>query len=80
MPTVIMTPETSTEKGEIWSSSDTSIATVDAYGSITGVAPGTCFVTVQAQNNPSVEAAIRVNVTLDGGAGYEKRLLRLRLR
>ena len=70
MPTVIMTPETSTEKGEIWSSSDTSIATVDAYGSITGVAPGTCFVTVQAQNNPSVDAVIRVNVTLDGGAGY----------
>ena len=71
MPTVIMSPETSTEKGEIWTSSDTSIATVDAYGTITGVAPGTCFITVQAQNNPSVEAAIRVNVTLDGGAGYD---------
>lgn len=70
-PQVTMTPAGSTEKGEIWTSLDTSIAIVDEYGNITGIAPGTCIVTVQAQNNPSVEAAIQVNVTLDGGAGYD---------
>ena len=70
-PQVTMTPESSTEKGEIWASSDTSIAVVDEYGNITGIAPGTCFVTVQAQNNPSVDAVVRVNVSLDGGAGYD---------
>lgn len=62
MPWVTMTPESSTEKGEIWESSDTSIATVDNIGNITAVAPGTCYVTVKSQNNPVVYAEVKVTV------------------
>lgn len=62
MPWVTMTPDSSTEKGEIWESSDTSIATVDDYGHITGVAPGTCYVTVTSENNPIIYAEVKVTV------------------
>ena len=62
MPWVTMTPASSTEKGEIWESSDTSIATVDHIGNITGVSPGTCFVTVKSENNPIIYAEVKVTV------------------
>lgn len=67
MPWVTMTPESSTEKGEIWESSDTSIATVDNIGNITAVAPGTCYVTVKSQNNPVVYAEVKVTVISANG-------------
>lgn len=63
MSMVTMYPLESTELGEIWTSSDEKVATVDEYGLITAVSAGTCFVTVQSENNPSVDAVIRVNVT-----------------
>jgi D-alanyl-D-alanine carboxypeptidase len=74
MPYVTMTPADSTEKGEIWESSDTSIATVDDIGNITGVAAGTCYVTVKSENNPSVYAEVKVTITdpdgdVSGAAG-----------
>ena len=65
MPWVTMTPEASTEKGEKWESSDIKIATVDQYGNITGVAPGTCYVTVTSTNNPIIYAEVKVTVTGD---------------
>lgn len=65
MPWVTMTPESSTEKGEKWESSDVTIATVDQYGNITGVAPGTCYVTVTSTNNPIIHAKVEVTVTGD---------------
>lgn len=68
MPLVTMTPYESMEKGEIWTSSDESIAIVGPDGNITGVGPGTCYVKVQSENNPSIEASIRVTVVDDGYA------------
>ena len=32
---VTMLPETATDKGEVWTSSDTSVATVDRWGNVT---------------------------------------------
>ena len=60
-----MYPESATkeEKAEKWESSDTSIATVNHYGKITGVKAGTCTVTVTSVNNPSVKAEVKVTVT-----------------
>lgn len=62
MPWVTMTPEEAPDKGEIWVSSDTSVATVDDYGHITGVKEGTCVVTVTASANPQVIAEVQVTV------------------
>ena len=63
MPIVSMTPSTSTQKGEIWTSSDETVATVDWRGDITAVGAGECVVTVTSENNPSVYAEVRVVVT-----------------
>ena len=40
-------PDGSGEEDERWSSSDDKIATVDAYGHITGVSAGECYITLQ---------------------------------
>lgn len=63
MPWVTMTPEEATDKREIWTSSDDSVATVDSIGNITGVKKGSCVVTVKAAANPSVKAEVKVTVT-----------------
>lgn len=63
MPMVTMKPETAKDKSEIWSSSDTAVATVDKYGNITGVKAGLCTVTVKSAANPAVSAEISVTVT-----------------
>ncbi|MBR0141214.1 MAG: Ig-like domain-containing protein, partial [Ruminococcus sp.] len=62
---VTMTPTTAPEslKGEIWTSSNTAVATVDAYGNVTAVGAGTCTITVTSQNNRNVSAKITVTVT-----------------
>lgn len=64
MPIVTMTPDNAADKGEIWTSSDTGVATVSALGNITGVAPGSCTVTVTSSANPAVSATVEVTVTL----------------
>ena len=56
-------PYDASDKSEIWTSSDESIATVDEYGWIYGVKAGTCTVTVTSTSNPSVKAEIKVTVT-----------------
>lgn len=63
MPWVTMYPANATDKGEIWTSSDTSVATVDMYGNITGVGTGSCTVTVKSKDNPSVYADVAVKVS-----------------
>lgn len=65
MPWVTMYPANASDKGEIWISSDTSVATVDKYGNITGIAPGKCTVTVTSTDNPNVSAEVSVTI----GAG-----------
>lgn len=70
MPWVTMTPEASTEKGEIWTSSDESVATVDQYGHIKGISAGECIVTVTSENNPIIYAEVKVTVnSVDGNPG-----------
>lgn len=62
MPWVTMYPANATDKSEIWSSSDTSIATVDKYGRIMGVSAGICTVTVAAGARPDLKVEIEVTV------------------
>lgn len=72
MPWVTMTPESSSQKGEKWESSNMSIATVDSIGNITGIAPGVCYVTVTSENNPIVYAEVKVTViSADGVPGVQ---------
>ncbi len=64
MPWVTMYPTNAKDKGEIWTSDDTAVATVDQYGRITGVGPGTCTVTVRSKDNQDVTAKITVHVKI----------------
>lgn len=62
MPWVTMLPADAADKSEIWLSSDESVASVDEYGRIMGVSPGTCVVTVAAGARPELIAEIPVTV------------------
>ena len=60
---VSMLPANAVNKGEIWISSDEDVATVSKEGLISGIAPGSCTVTVISKSNPDVKAEIKVKVT-----------------
>lgn len=55
-------PNGSTERNEVWRSSDESIATVDSKGYITARAPGECYIILSFDNNPNIEIEIKVSV------------------
>ncbi len=59
---VKMFPETATDKSEIWTSSDESIATVDSEGWVIGKKEGDCKITVKSADNPTVSAEIAVHI------------------
>lgn len=59
--TATVTPNNATESGIIWTSSDTSIATVD-NGTVTGVAPGTVTITATAKGGDNVTATYTIYV------------------
>lgn len=63
MPWVTMTPYNATNKAEIWSSDNTGVATVDAYGNIYGVSEGSCTVTVASADDPEARADVAVHVS-----------------
>lgn len=65
MPMVTMYPEDAVNKGEIWTSSDEGVATVDRYGNVTGRGGGECTVTVTSVDNPAVSAEVSVKVKAD---------------
>ena len=60
---VIFTPDNTTEKALTWSSSDETVATVDADGNITPVAPGTAIITAALADDDSIYATCTVTVT-----------------
>ncbi len=70
MPIVTMSPQNATDKGEIWKSSDTSVATVDKYGNIKGVSAGNCVVTVTSTDNNAVSATVNVTVNPEPQCTY----------
>lgn len=63
MPIVTMHPTTATDKGEIWSSNNNNVATVNSIGRITAVGVGNCVITVRSTDNPNVSAEVSVTVT-----------------
>ncbi len=67
----LVLPWTVSDRSIIWTSSDPTVATVDASGVVTGVNVGTCVVTAASALNPSVTASCDVTVetarvTLEG--------------
>ena len=59
--TVTVTPEDASDKSVEWSSSDEAVATVDAEGKVTAVAPGTATITVTTKDGGKT-AAFEVSV------------------
>ena len=55
-------PADTDDKKVVWSSSDESVATVNAQGRITGVALGDCVITCASETNGDVKATVTVHV------------------
>jgi hypothetical protein len=60
-------PEKATDKTVIWTSSDSSVATVNSYGMITAVGKGTCTITAK-----SGEQSETIKVTVKSNVNFEK--------
>ena len=59
---VEVTPEDATNPRVVWSSSDTSIATVSASGTVTAQSAGTCVISAEAEDGTGAKAEITVYV------------------
>lgn len=55
-------PEGCGEENEVWWSLDPSVASVDEYGHVMGVATGETFIILGFDNNPGLEIEIKVSV------------------
>ena len=58
----IVTPEDATNKAIVWSSSDSSIASVDTKGKVTAIADGVVIITATAKDGSGVTASCTVTV------------------
>jgi len=58
-----ITPATAVNKSITWSSSNSSIATVDNDGLVTGVSVGTCTITAKSNNGISTSCSVSVTTT-----------------
>lgn len=72
MPFVEEYPEGSTEADELWSSEDESIATVDAYGHITAIAPGETYIILKSAADQTKSVQVKVKVADDGSTSAEE--------
>ena len=63
MPIVTMSPENASDKSEIWTTTDDTVASVDGLGNIKALSEGKCVVTVTSVQNPDVSASVAVTVT-----------------
>lgn len=55
-------PNTATDKGIVWTSSNKTVATVSANGIVTALAEGTTTITASSHSNPEVKATATVQV------------------
>ncbi len=62
MPIVTMLPENASDKSEIWTTSDETVAVVDGLGNITALSEGKCVVTVTSAQNNDISASVAVTV------------------
>ena len=60
--TATVKPTNATNKGITWSSSNTSVATVDTNGKVTAIAPGTATITATANDGSGAKASCEVTV------------------
>ena len=60
--TATVLPANTNDKTVTWASSDEGVATVNAKGRVTPVAPGTCVITCRSKNFPEVSATATVEV------------------
>ena len=60
-----LSPSNTTELKVTYKSSDTSVATVDEVGRVTGVAPGEAIITATAQNGATAQIKIRVEIFIE---------------
>ncbi|MDY3847835.1 MAG: SUMF1/EgtB/PvdO family nonheme iron enzyme, partial [Prevotella sp.] len=79
--TATVSPDNAYDKSVTWSSSNTSVATVDNSGKVTAVADGTATITVQSVSNSNVRATCTVNVVSEtrtftvGGVTFNMKLV-----
>ncbi len=60
--TVTVNPDSATDKGLIYESSDESIVKVDKNGSITAVGEGEAIITVTSKDNPTKKTTVKITV------------------
>lgn len=60
-------PSNATDPGVIWSTSNSSVATVDQSGLVTGIAAGDVLIKASAVDNSEVEGEISMNVVIPAG-------------
>lgn len=64
-------PEKATDKTVIWTSSDSSVATVNSYGMITAVGKGTCTITAQSGDQTET-ISVTVKTKIDFKSIYDE--------